>query len=80
VSKSTKEKSNEYIKLRANYYNGIAVACFAVGGLGAGLRILNEAEEISRSFPVAIVWLGLGTILSTLVHFMAIDMIATLKD
>lgn len=80
MSTVSKEKNNELIKLRANYYNGLAVACFAVGALGAGLRILNEAEEMSRGFTAAVIWLALGTVLSTLVHFMAIKMITTLKE
>lgn len=36
------ESRKEQIKLRANYYNGMAVASVAAGGFGAVLGIVRE--------------------------------------
>lgn len=80
MAKISKMKRNEVKKLRAAYYNGMAIACFGVAGLGASIKLLNESESLLSGLGIAAVWILVGMVLSMQAHFYAVGLIVSLED
>ncbi len=59
---------NERTKLTANYLNGVAIAVFAVGGLGSLLAGLNSQDGVTL-FTASVI--GICFAASMALHWMA---------
>ncbi|MBY2921034.1 hypothetical protein HF259_06220 [Rhizobium leguminosarum] len=62
------EREREKIKLTANYRNGIAIAFLAIGGLTAGLRLINQQTP---DWVSALAITAFAIIISLLLHYFA---------
>jgi hypothetical protein len=50
----------EQVKLRAAYYNGVAIALVAVGGFALAFSFLQEASSLKGVFVAFAVFVGLA--------------------
>jgi FtsH-binding integral membrane protein len=69
----------EQIKLRAAYYNGVAIAIVAIGGLGVALATLRERSDL-WTFGAAVFGLVGAAVLSIALREIAISSLAALDE
>jgi len=72
----SKLSRNEQCKLRANYYNGIAIAAVGVGGLAQAASMV-QAEVFS---PGVTIFVAICMLFSYVLHFRGKTVLAELEE